>query len=148
VASATGRQFDRITVTAAEVPLALPFADVLLINSQENATDLELITLGAQWKNALTTFVNNGGTVVLLDALYTGNDGTIQILGQAGLFAVTSRANVTGEICTVTSRGDAVSTGLPSTYRCYPNSVGYTTAEVNLVVKATGNTAVVIHKVF
>ena len=148
VAGATGRQYNRIPVTAAEVPSNLPLADVLLVNAQEHANNVDLIALGVQWRDALTTFVNNGGTVVVLDAIHAGNDGTTQILGHAGLFTVTSRTNVTGDICTVTSRGDAVSTGLPTTYRCYPNSVGYTTVETNMVVQSTGNTAVVIHKVF
>jgi hypothetical protein len=45
----------------------LPGNDVLLIPEQENADITTMKTIGAAWAATLTTFVNDGGVVVLLD---------------------------------------------------------------------------------
>jgi len=148
VAAATGRQYTKTIAMGSGVPVALSNTDVFLIHAQETATDTELLELGSQWSSALTTFVTNGGTLVVLDAVYAVNNGTTQLLEAPGLFSATARTSVTGEICTVIALGDAVSTGLYRTYLCEPHSVGYTTAEETQVITATSNAAVVIHKVF
>ncbi|MFX1264872.1 MAG: hypothetical protein ACFFH0_05800, partial [Promethearchaeota archaeon] len=45
----------------------LPGKDILLIPEQENANTTIMKTVGATWASTLTTFVNDGGVVVLLD---------------------------------------------------------------------------------
>ncbi|MFW9943891.1 MAG: hypothetical protein ACFFB7_02750, partial [Candidatus Sifarchaeia archaeon] len=45
----------------------LPGKDILLIPEQENANTTIMKTVGTAWASTLTTFVNDGGVVVLLD---------------------------------------------------------------------------------
>ncbi len=75
-------------MAAADVPTQLAAADVFLIYGQEQAIDATLTQLGQNWAIAMTTFVNRGGTVIVLDGLYPGNTGTVQIVSQAGLFNI------------------------------------------------------------
>ncbi|MFW9842690.1 MAG: hypothetical protein ACFFES_17485, partial [Candidatus Thorarchaeota archaeon] len=45
----------------------LPGKDILLIPEQENATVAKMKNVGTAWASTLTTFVDNGGVVVMLD---------------------------------------------------------------------------------
>ena len=151
VASATGRQWLRIPATAGEVSTQLATASVFLIYSQELALDSTLIQLGSDWAAALDTFVHAGGTVISLDGEYASNSGTSQILAQAGLFQIARGSSVTGDVCTVVARGDALATGLPRTYLCEQNSTSFVVTDsattITPVVEDLG-LAVVVHKIF
>ena len=150
VATATGRLVQRTDVVAADVPAQLGATDVFLIYGQEQASDATLIQLGQDWASAMTTFINLGGTVILLDGLYAANVGGVQILSQAGLFAIQHNVSKTNAVCTVISPGDALANGLPKTYRCEQNSVNFTTLESGPAVTSVveSGTAVVVDKVF
>lgn len=147
MATSMSRVFTLTTVTAADVPSALESTDVFLISAQETASNAELTQLGTTWTTPLTSFVNLGGTVILLDAIYHANNGTHQILQSANLLTVTSRTLATRDICTVSGTSDVLSIGLNPTYTCNENSVGYLTSEATAVIQASGQ-AVVIHKIF
>ena len=154
VAAATGRQWVRTVATSADVPaaLAIPSAfDVFLIYGQESEDDITLTQLGTAWQSALSNFVNHGGTVVVLDAVYA-NAGTAQIVSQAGLFQIARDTSATGDHCAVVTRGDALASGLPQTYLCDQNSTTFrvtdpATAVITSVVEVSGQ-SVVVHKVF
>ena len=150
VAASTGRQVQRTDVAAQDVATQLAAADVFLIYGQEQASAATLPQLGQDWAGAATTFVNRGGTLILLDALYSANLGTVQILSQAGLFALSRQASTTDAVCTVAAPGDALASGLPKTYRCEQNSVDFTTTEVGSAVTSVveSGMSVVIDKVF
>jgi len=153
VAAATGRQFQRTDVAAGDVPTQLPGADVFLVYGQEGADDATLTQLGQDWTIAMTTFVNRGGTIIILDGFYPGNSGTVQILSQTGLFSIQHNASATNDVCTVVARGDALATGLPRTYRCEQNSVTFAPVEAgasvtSVVVSGTPGIPVVVDKVF
>jgi hypothetical protein len=150
VATATGRLLQRTDVAAADVPTQLATADVFLIYGQEQASDATLNQLGQDWASAMTTFVNLGGTVILLDGYYSGNAGGVQILSQSGLFNIQHNVSTTNSVCTVVSPGDALASGLPKTYRCEQNSVNFTTSEVGSAVTSVveSGTLVVVDKVF
>lgn len=151
VATSTGRQVVRTSVVAAAVPATLATSDVFLVYGQETASDATLNQLGLDWKAALTTFVQNGGTVIVLDAVYDGNAGTSQILAQAGLFGVARGTSATNDVCTVITPGDALAVGLPKTYLCEVNSTGIVitdTASTVTSVVDDGTRPVVVHKVF
>jgi hypothetical protein len=150
VAAATGRQVQRIDVVAADAPAQLAAADVFLIYGQEQASDATLSQLGQDWASAMSTFINLGGTVILLDGLYAGNAGGVQILSQAALFNIQHNVSTTNAVCTVVSPGDALASGLPKTYRCEQNSVSFTTGEVGPAVTSVvaSGTSVVVDKVF
>jgi hypothetical protein len=151
VATATGRLAQRTAISAADVSAQLAAADVFLIYGQEQASDATLNQLGLDWTAALNTFVQAGGTVVLLDGVYTANSGTCQILAQASLIQIAHHASATGDVCTVAARGDALATGLPKTYLCEKNSVSFTLTDnattVTSVVEDAGQ-VVVVHKIF
>jgi hypothetical protein len=151
VAGATGRRSVRVAAAAADVPTLLATTDVFLIYGQELADDPTLSQLGLDWASALFTFVNAGGTLVLLDGVYPGNSGTCQILAQAGLFQVARNITATGDVCTVAARGDALATGLPRTYLCEQNSTSFAVTDpsnnITTVVQDVDRT-VVVHKLF
>ena len=146
----TGRQVERTDAAASDVATLLGATDVFLIYGQEQASDATLTQLGQEWAGAISTFVTLGGTIIVLDAFYRANAGTVQILSQAGLFDVQRNASTTDSVCTVAARGDALASGLPKTYRCEQNSVSFTTTEVGSAVTSVveSGTSVVIDKVF
>jgi hypothetical protein len=154
VAAATGRQWVRTSAAATDVPAALAIPstyDVFLIYGQESADDVTLTQLGTSWQSALSNFVNNGGTVVVLDAVYA-NAGTAQIVSQAGLFQIARDTSATGDHCAVVTRGDALASGLPQTYLCEQNSTTFKLTDpaigaITSVVEVSGQ-SVVVHKVF
>jgi hypothetical protein len=154
VAAATGRQWLRTAAAATDVPaaLAVPSAySVFLIYGQEFADDSTLTQLGTSWQAALASFVDNGGTVIVLDAVYA-NAGTVQIVAQPGLFQIARDISATGDHCAVVTRGDALASGLPQTYLCEQNSTTFkvtdpATAAITSVVEVSGQ-SVVVHKVF
>jgi hypothetical protein len=151
VATATGRTANRTVVVAADVPAQLASTDVFLVYGQENASDAYLDQLGQDWAAALTTFVQGGGTLVVLDGLYPGNSGTCRILSQSGLFLIAHNATATGDVCSVVAGGDALTTGLPKTYLCEKNSVSFTTTDPATTITPVindGEDPVVIHKIF
>jgi acyl-CoA synthetase (AMP-forming)/AMP-acid ligase II len=151
VANATGRHAVRTNAAAGDVPALLAATDVFLIYGQELANDTTLNQLGSDWAASLLAFMSGGGTVVLLDAGYTGNSGTCQILAQPGLFQLTRAAATTSDVCTVVARGDALTTGLPRTYLCEQNSTSFNVTDlsknITVVVQDVDKT-VVVHKLF
>jgi hypothetical protein len=160
VATATGRlyQLSRAQDESAEgIAAALASTDVFLIYGQESAKNDVLIRLGTTWKAALSTFVQNGGTLIVLDAVYQANLGTVQILSQDGtdgqprLFDLTRAAQATGLVCDVVTRGDAIAVGVPKMYLCEKNSASFQvsdTATTITEVVAAGESAVVLDKIF
>jgi hypothetical protein len=152
VATATGRQpAVTIATSAAEVPGALASADVLLVYGQAQADDGKLAQIGQSWASALAGFVQTGGTVIVLDAVYAANHGTVQILSQARLFDITRGASSTGHVCSVVARGDALANGLLRTYLCEINSTSFSIADTATTITpvvADGAATVVVHKIF
>jgi hypothetical protein len=151
VSAANGRQVLRTTVTASEVAAQLPQSDVFLVYAQERANDATILQLGQNWSTALTTFVNSGGTVVVLDGYYyTTNTGTCQILAQAGLFAVYRSDTVTYDLCRVVAPADPLAAGLPKSYLCPSNSVDFFTTETGpaITTVVSYGKPVVIYKSF
>ncbi len=152
VATATGRQpVVTVTSSAAEVPTGLASADVLLVYGQAQADDDKLARIGQSWASALTVFVQSGGTVIVLDAVYAANQGTVQILSQAGLFDIARATSSTGNVCTVVARGDALASGLLRTYLCETNSTTFSIADTATTITSVvgdGTGTVVVHKVF
>jgi hypothetical protein len=151
VATATGRTFERVATVAADVPTRLAASDVFLVYGQENAADATLTKLGQDWASALEVFVVGGGTVIVLDAVYAANRGTVQILAQAGIFQITRDGSATGDVCSVEAREDALATGLPRNYMCETNSATFQVADpattVTSVVEDSGQ-PVVVDKIF
>lgn len=158
VGTATGRTVNKMYTTRDAVPGLLPSVDVFLIYNQSNASDSTLTQLGTDWAEALSTFVNRGGTVIVLDADQPGNAGTVQILYSARLLNLTRQASASGPnvTCNVVARGDALATGLSRSYWCQDYSTTFTLNEssttITSVVESTlgdaSSAPVVISKIF
>jgi hypothetical protein len=158
VATATGRQVNKIYANSVAVPTLLSTVDVFLIYAQNGASDQTLTTLGTDWTAALTAFVGRGGTVIVLDGDQADNAGTVQILSTAGLLNLTRQSSASGAstVCNVVARGDALATGLSRSYSCQANSTTFTLGESNpsitsVVESVVGDAAsapVVISKIF
>jgi hypothetical protein len=148
VAADRGRHWQRTVGNSISVANDLLGYDVLLIYAQEDSVDQTLNDAGLAWDAAMTAFLAQGKTVVLLDGPSTTNLGTFQIVRAAGLFMASGRAEVTGQTLTVASPADAVALRVPRTYRAEVSSVGFTTTESNKVVTTAGGAAVVVHRTF
>jgi hypothetical protein len=152
----TTRQVTKTYGSADSIPDLLPLSDVFLIYAQNGAGDTTLQNLGIAWESALTTFVNRGGTVIVLDADQTGNAGTVQILSSAHLLNLTRQASASTATCNVVARGDALAAGMYRAYSCQPNSTTFTmdessptvTSVVEAVVGDAASAPVVVSKIF
>jgi len=144
VATALGRTVVRSVVNPSNIDAQLSAADVFLIQSQGLATNSIIKQLGQAWARTLTNFVTTGGILVLLDGSYPDNNGTAQILSEAGLMTIATTNVVTNETCSVTPINDPVAVGLPVDYTCLQNSVSFTGGSGVHVVDDMGQ-PVVLH---
>ena len=84
------------TMTDTDIPTRLDVMnfDVLFVYDEANAATGTLGPLGTSWASTLTTFLNQGGFIVVLD----GAGGTVKEMGtfltSAGLFDVTSQTGL------------------------------------------------------
>ena len=147
VSTDTGRSWMRTAAAdPREVPLLLADAEAFVIYSQRSASDTMLRKLGEQWARALESFLDRGGVVVLFDG--TGsNEGTWQILDEAGLFLATGRTDVSSDVVRVVRAGDGVAVGVPLSYRGETSTVRFDTTEETVVVEHDEG-PVVVHRVF
>ena len=99
--------------------------DTFLVYAQPNATPGQLATLGAAWKSNLDTFVDDGGTVVVLSG------GQMrEFISQAGLLDVTAETDVTGGPLFNRTPTDAVGINVLSPFQARANSCRFTTSEL------------------
>lgn len=144
VATFLGRTVIRSVVNTSNIEAQLTVADVFLVQSQGLATNSILKQLGQTWSKTLTNFVTTGGIIVLLDGSYPDNNGTAQILSEAGLMTIATTNVVTNETCSVTPMNDPVAVGLPVDYTCLQNSVSFIGGSGVHVVEDMGQ-PVVLH---
>ncbi len=146
VATSLDRSVVRSLTSAGDIVSQLTSADVFLIQSQTLATNSILMQLGQSWTDVLTTFVATGGIIVLLDGSYPVNNGTTQILSQAGLTTIFPTSVVTNDTCSITAADDPLANALPTTYSCLQDSISFSGNGVH-VVEALGQ-PVVLHMAF
>jgi hypothetical protein len=146
LADSTGRSWQRMPVTASEVPFRLEEADALVVYPQHGSDDATLQMLGTEWSNSMMDFLDRGGVIVLFEG--TGDhEGTHQILESAGMFTAGPRAAVSGDELMVQQPGDAVALGVPLTYRGETSTVRFESADPSIVVSHPEG-PVVVHRVF
>jgi len=130
----------------------LPGKDILLIPEQENANKTIMKTVGTIWASTLTTFVNDGGVVVLLDfgnetapglGLHIYNESSLMqfgpVLGQYPSAALMEMNRLTF--------GDAL--GRQVKYRWVPRNHTFavaTTDGVNAIADYVTDSPVCVHK--
>jgi len=151
-----------LTITSTDVDTDIPndlvFAtyQVLIVQDQPTAPTGALATLGTGWAATLTTFVQAGGIVVVLD----GGTGVGQMPAfstATTLLSVTAQAPIaTGTPLDDVAPGDVVGVGVVSPYGAGKNSVSITTEAnggnviyvVDLPSDAAASSPVVVHKLF
>jgi hypothetical protein len=146
-ATSRSRSVVRSAASEANIVSQLTAADVFLIQSQTIATDSILVQLGQSWTKVLTTFVHTGGIVVLLDGSFPINNGTTQILSEAGLTTLAANGVVTNDTCSLTAVADPLATAMPASYPCLQNSISFTGGDGVPIVEDLGQ-PVVVHLTF
>jgi hypothetical protein len=148
VASTDGRSWQREAASATLLPFRLATANVLVIYTQQQATNDQLQTLGQEWALAINEFLRGGGVIVLFDGA-GNNDGTYQLLGPAGVFYASSMEQASDMRLTLAAPGDQVALGVPKQYVARGGVVRFenigTPAEV--VVKDSSDLPVIVHRV-
>jgi hypothetical protein len=123
--------------------------DVLLVYTQNQATDSDLHAVGNTLYSVLNTFVTVGGIIVFTDGLSGPRDGTYVIFESADMFTADGLESISGFTTEVVLLGDAVAQGLNTSYLAVKDSVRFVTEEGPVVVQDpdTG-LPVVVHKIF
>lgn len=146
-ATGSGRTWRRTPVTAANLTFELRKADVLVVYPQRGSTNAELLGHGTTWSSALTTFVQNGGVILLFDTPSVNNIGTYQILGPSMLFAGSGVTDISNSVINLDALGDVIAIGVPLSYLGSNNTVKFNTGD-GVVVMSGGvpSGPVVIHR--
>jgi len=98
--------------------------DTFLVYAQPDAPGGKLAALGAAWKPEISTFVDDGGTVVVL----SGGEMR-EFISEAGLLAVTAEMAVSGAPLFNRTPTDAVGVNVLSPFQARANSCRFTTSE-------------------
>jgi hypothetical protein len=135
-AAAIGRQYTMAVALPETVTAQLATADVFVIDPQQGATDGELVTLGANWSAALSSFLYRGGVVVLFDGGPDSGDlnaGTWQVLraatdtnSNAPMLQVSGTKLLSQRLLTNVRPGDAIGINVPTPYQSSGQTVGFT----------------------
>ena len=152
-AAARGRTVARtIAGPATAVPnlLASGGYDVLLVHHQPTAPSGELGQTGALWAPAIEAFTHTGGVAVVL-ATGAGTDEMAELLTNAGLFATSGFASITGSPLYNQAPGDVIGLDVLSPFLAKATTSILQTSElpgtalVYVVTSASGE-PVVVHK--
>jgi hypothetical protein len=120
----------------------LPGKHVLIVYEMESGGSGS--TVGAAWATALTTFVNNGGVVIVCNYL----DTSWQIMRDSGLLAITAASSATSSSIVVVDTSHPIAAAVTSPYTGLSGSTQYTTSEPGIITRVSGGNPVVIHKQF
>jgi len=133
---------DSITDDAAVLAAELEGKDVFLAMEQEGATPAQLVTLGAEFADVLTEFVEQGGTVVVLGERDGVHEGFLDATGLMSCDAV-GRYNL-GEALPVVSPSHPLAFGLGSSVAAQDATNSYAVGpEAEVVVEDPSGNAVV-----
>jgi len=100
--------------------------DTFLVYAQTDAATGQLGTLGANWEPIIDTFVDGGGTVVVL----SGGQGEMgEFIDQAGLLEVTGETDATGVALYNRTPTDAIGVNVLSPFQSRANTCTFTTLE-------------------
>ena len=127
IATEAGRAYELVPASAAQVPTRLQRADTFLVMPQQGATtDAQLRALGRDWALAMSSFLEQGGAIVVLDG--SGDHaGTWQILAESNLLAADGRVEVPED--TVLNNivpTDALANEVPLSYAAPRGTVAFT----------------------
>lgn len=147
-ASRVGRGWQPIDVTDADrLPFELARADVVIFAPQPTANPFDLEALTFKWGQALSDFLEQGGVVILLEALSSTNQGTHRILEFAGLVSIGPLSDVSTMEAVVSDPSDALTWSVPLRYIAETSSTAMDSAGGHAVVTSP-NGALVIHQIW
>ncbi|MBY9006922.1 MAG: hypothetical protein KGD63_09195 [Candidatus Lokiarchaeota archaeon] len=115
--------------------------DILLIPEQENGDVNTFKTIGLNWTDPLKSFINGGGTVIILD--YSG--GSYHIYNSSGLMLIMGELECTGENTTLINQNSPLANNVNGNFTLSDGSIYFETNETTSVVEYDSN-PVVIHK--
>jgi hypothetical protein len=117
-----GPQFEYDNLTDyTQLASKLPGHDILLVTEMENASMVNMTTVGTAWASILSSYVLNGGNVIMLDHRSTTlNAYGAHLYNISGLMSFTGVGdyNPVGSLttCYLTNSSDALAYGLPSSF--------------------------------
>ncbi|MCX7015659.1 MAG: hypothetical protein NTW86_24420, partial [Candidatus Sumerlaeota bacterium] len=123
-----------------QLPSALPGQDVLLIPEQEFAEDAEMKEVGEAWVWTLRDFVAQGGVII---ECYT--PGRPLIVEKAGVAALGSAVEITGQAVSVVDPSDPIAQGVAD-YTGEYVTYSFRCPDGNVVVKSAAGDPVAIDK--
>lgn len=124
----------------------LPGHDILLIPEQEGASTENMTDAGTAWSSTLTSFVNDGGIVILLDFGPTVNRGvTSHIYNSSNLMEINGFHVIRNLPVYRVNDTDALARGVDASFTAPDGSLGFETPETTAVVD-NGTLPMVIHK--
>ena len=130
------------TKTISPVALAseLAQADVFVVPEQEKISDLS--ALGAVFASVLTTYVNSGGTIVVLD--YFTLSGATTFLNGTGLMTINIVSHSSSYTAVVNDASSPLVEGVPSTFTTMDGSNCHTSSNGVKIIREqlTGNNIV------
>lgn len=119
--------------------------NILLIPEQETTTDTQLKTVGTTWAGNLSTFVNNGGIIILLDH-NGGSGGTYHIYNSSGLMDIDGAVDITDDNVNLVAGNDPLAIDVSSSFTAPNGALSFNTTETTSVVD-DGINPMVVHKV-
>ena len=120
--------------------------DVLLIPEQELASSQNMTDVGTAWASSLTTFVNSGGIVIMMDFGPASNRGvTSHLYNSSNLMEINGFHVIRFTTVNVVDTSDALSRGVDSSFTAPDGSLGFETPETSTIV-SNGTLPMVIHK--
>ncbi|MFX1253694.1 MAG: Ig-like domain-containing protein [Promethearchaeota archaeon] len=124
--------------------------DILLIPEQEKVNQVTTKMIGTAWASTLTTFVNEGGIVILMDygnyTLDPANGSTTHIYNESGLMQINGVTQVTSSTIYRVNDSDALARGVAASWTAPSGSLSFDTPE-NTSVVDDGTDPVVVHKI-
>jgi len=118
--------------------------DVLLIPEQERTSIATLEAVGEYWSEALTDFLQKGGTIIVCD-YNSGYGGTYGILTGAGLMSISGGFSRNYYTLYVADFNDSLGEGVPSSFAAPSNTLAFNTSERKAII-SDGYKPIVIHK--
>jgi len=147
-----GPQFEYTNLTDyTNLATKLPGNDILLITEMETASMVNITAISAVWAGILSTYVQNGGNVIMLDHRSAIMDAAgAHLYNETGLLSFTGIGdyNPSGTLSTayVANATNALAYGLPSSFSSSNGMISIQTTD-GIVVVDDGTDAIVVQNI-
>ncbi|TFG26472.1 hypothetical protein EU527_19680, partial [Candidatus Thorarchaeota archaeon] len=128
----------------------LPGSDILLITELETATMTNITAIAATWSGTLSSFVSNGGNVIMLDHRQDIDAPGAHLYNETGLLSFTGIGdyNPIGSLSTayLVNSSNALGQGLPASFASSNGMISIQTTD-GITVVDDGADAIVVQKI-